>query len=85
MSTGVPCPEEGCNGELVVKRSKKGRTFYGCSRFPNCRYAVWDEPVNQACPVCESPIMTSKSIKGEDYLVCPRKECGHRLHRHETD
>lgn len=85
LSTGVPCPEEGCNGELVVKRSKKGRTFYGCSRFPNCRYAVWDEPVNQACPVCESPIMTSKSIKGEDYLVCPRKECGHRLHRHETD
>ena len=85
LSTGVPCPEDDCDGELVVKKSKKGRTFYGCSRFPKCRYAVWDEPVQQPCPQCGSSIMTTRSIRGEDYLICPRKECSHRQHRHGND
>ncbi|UCF31987.1 MAG: type I DNA topoisomerase [bacterium] len=85
LSTGVHCPEEGCDGELVIKRSKKGRTFYGCSNYPNCRYAVWDEPVDQPCAQCDSPIMTIKSTRGDEYLVCPRKGCGYRQRRHETD
>lgn len=81
LSTGVPCPEDGCEGELVVKRSKKGRTFYSCSRYPGCKFATWDPPVAQPCPQCQNPIMTEKNIRGDDHLVCPRKECGFRIQR----
>ena len=44
LSTGVPCPEEGCNGVLVERRSKRGRTFYGCSNYPACKYVTWKLP-----------------------------------------
>jgi DNA topoisomerase-1 len=84
LSTGVPCPEDDCEGELVVKRSKKGRTFYSCSKYPGCKFATWDPPVAQPCPQCQNPIMTEKSLKGGDYLVCPRKECGFRIQRDAT-
>ncbi|MDH4226998.1 MAG: type I DNA topoisomerase [Deltaproteobacteria bacterium] len=43
-STGVPCPEEGCTGKVIERRTKKGRVFYGCSRYPDCKYASWVEP-----------------------------------------
>ncbi len=44
FSTGVPCPEEGCDGVLLERRTKKGRVFYGCSRYPACRHATWKLP-----------------------------------------
>ena len=44
LSTGVPCPEEGCNGMLVERRSRRGRTFYGCSKYPACKYVTWKLP-----------------------------------------
>ncbi len=44
LSTGIACPEEGCNGMLVERRSKKGRLFYGCSNYPDCRYVTWKLP-----------------------------------------
>ncbi|TNF46021.1 type I DNA topoisomerase [bacterium] len=81
LSTGVLCPEEDCDGELVVKRSKKGRTFYSCSRYPKCKFATWDPPVAKSCPQCQNPIMTEKNIRGDDYFICPRKECGFRVQR----
>ena len=81
LSTGVSCPEDGCVGNLVVKRSKKGRIFYSCSRYPKCKFATWDPPVAHTCPQCQNPIMTEKSLKTGDFLVCPRKECGFRIQR----
>jgi len=51
LTTGVNCPE--CKqGELVEKRTRKGRTFYSCSRYPNCKYAAWDRPLREPCPTC---------------------------------
>ncbi len=44
LSTGVPCPEEGCGGTLNEKQSKRGRLFYGCSNYPKCKYATWENP-----------------------------------------
>ena len=52
IKTGVPCPEPGCGGELVQRISKKKRTFYGCSNYPNCRFAVSARPLPQPCPKC---------------------------------
>ena len=77
--TGVPCPEEGCEGELVAKRSRYGKVFYSCSTYPKCRFAMNDEPVATPCPACGFPVMGLKVTKrwGRQ-LVCPVKECGHR-------
>jgi len=48
ISIGVACPEQGCNGMLVEKRTKKGKPFYSCSNYPNCKYAIWDKPIPDA-------------------------------------
>ena len=85
LSTGVHCPEEGCGGELVVKRSRKGRTFYGCSSYPECKYALWDEPVSHPCPECGNTVMTRKVTRDGEFLVCPRKECKHRMQVDASD
>jgi DNA topoisomerase-1 len=62
-STGVTCPECG-QGELVVRRTRKGRTFYGCNRYPECEFAVWQRPVAEPCPKCGSlMVATAKSTK----------------------
>lgn len=68
LPTGVHCPLPGCAGELVTRRSQKGRTFYSCSRYPDCDFAMWNEPLNTPCPRCGFPIQ-EKRAKG---VYCPR-------------
>ncbi|MDF1615734.1 DNA topoisomerase family protein [Desulfurivibrio dismutans] len=69
------CPEEGCDGELVQKVSKRGKVFYSCNRYPKCTFALWDKPVAKPCPLCNSPFLVEKSNKKGRRLVCPDKEC----------
>lgn len=71
---GVKCPECG-EGEIVVKRSKKGRKFYGCSNYPECKFISWDLPTNKKCPVCGS-LMVEKKSKGKVTYCCINEECG---------
>lgn len=71
-STGVDCPE--CDGELVVRRSKKGRKFYGCSNYPNCEFITWNEPTEKRCPDCGS-MMVKKTRRGKETYHCINKEC----------
>ncbi|GAB4379929.1 MAG: type I DNA topoisomerase [Calditrichia bacterium] len=72
ISTGVHCPLEGCDGTLVQRQSKKGKVFYSCSRYPDCKYALWDKPVNQSCPQCGFSIMVEKTNRVQGYfLLCP--------------
>ena len=73
ITLGVKCPK--CSkGEIVQRNTKRGKTFYGCERYPNCDFASWDKPVNKKCEKCESPIMVEKWKKGGDLqLLCP--EC----------
>ena len=73
LSTGVPCPQEGCGGQIVERKSRRGRTFFGCSNYPNCRFATWYRPVPQECPQCRHPYMEEKSSKAKgQYLQCPQ-------------
>ncbi len=58
VTVGVSCPR--CGGELVERRSKKGRLFYGCSQFPKCDFASWDKPLPQPCPQCQGLLTLSK-------------------------
>ena len=67
---GVSCPK--CGKDIVLKRTKKGRIFYGCIDNPNCDYMSWQRPVSKKCPKCGS-VMYAKSNK----LACSNPECGH--------
>jgi DNA topoisomerase-1 len=73
--TGVECPE--CrSGKIVERRSKKGRIFYGCSRYPDCEFVSWDKPVPQACPECSSMMVEKQNKKGIQWKCtkCDYKE-----------
>ncbi len=72
-STGVACPE--CDkGEIVERRSKRGRIFYSCNQYPNCKFALWSKPTGEKCPNCGSLLVYGKG----DTVVCSNKECGHK-------
>ena len=74
---GVKCPE--CSeGDIVERRSKRGKTFYGCHRYPDCDFVAWARPVNEACPECGSPYMTEKYLKAGAFLACPNAECKYK-------
>ncbi|HEY2475273.1 MAG TPA: type I DNA topoisomerase [Candidatus Cybelea sp.] len=66
--TGVPCPK--CGGAIVERRSKKGRTFYGCANYPNCDFLSWDAVVAQRCPVCNSYVVSKTRRGGTTRLEC---------------
>ncbi len=76
---GVACPTPGCSGQILEKRSKRGKIFYGCSRFPECDFATWDKPVAKSCPNCDAPFLVEKTTKrAGTFLKCQNKECGYR-------
>ncbi len=71
---GVKCPD--CGGDLIERRTKKGRLFYGCSNFPKCSRAYWDKPVEKVCPECENLLVEKKSK--DVTLACSNKECNYK-------
>jgi len=73
---GIDCPECG-DGEVVKRKSKKGRVFYGCSNYPDCEFISWDEPVEEECPECENNFLLRKSTKKETKLYCSNEDCGY--------
>lgn len=68
---GVKCPKEACGGDVVSKRGKRGKAFYGCSNYPNCDFVSWQKPINQACSSCESPYLLEKISKDATKWLCP--------------
>lgn len=59
---GIACPD--CHeGELLEKRSRRGKVFYSCSRYPSCKFASWDQPVGEPCPLCKAPFVVEKTTK----------------------
>ena len=70
--TGVKCPK--CNGDVIVKHTKKKRVFYGCSNYPDCDFVSWNEPVNERCPQCGGILFKKKGKKPK--LYCATEGCG---------
>ena len=70
--TGVACPK--CGGDLVVKRTRKGRIYYGCANYPECEFMSWARPVKEPCPKCGG-LMVRRGSK----LVCADSSCGYAL------
>jgi DNA topoisomerase I len=77
LSIGVACPT--CKvGYLTERRSRRGKVFFGCNRYPDCTFAAWDRPLPQTCPQCASPYLLQKYSKRDGArIVCPNKECGY--------
>ncbi|HME06855.1 MAG TPA: type I DNA topoisomerase, partial [Bryobacteraceae bacterium] len=74
---GVPCPN--CTeGEVVERRSKRGKTFYGCNRYPECDFVAWGKPLNEKCPDCGHPYLIEKWLKAGPVAQCPNNECKHK-------
>lgn len=63
LSTGVPCPREGCHGELVKKKTRRGKVFYSCTNYPKCDFATWDRPLNISCPNCGTMPLYEKTYR----------------------
>ena len=76
VSLGVKCPLDG--GDVVERRSKKGRSFYSCGNYPNCKFISWYRPLNRACPSCGSPYLLEKRTKAGVTVFCPEKSCGYK-------
>lgn len=78
---GVKCPK--CeDGEIVVKRSKKGRKFYGCDNYPKCDFVSWNKPIDEKCPKCGN-ILTEMNSKGKKIIKCSNNTCDYRREESE--
>ena len=74
---GVACPN--CSeGEVVERRSKRGRTFYGCNRYPDCDFVAWGKPIPEKCPECGSSYLIEKYLKAGPVAQCPNSECKYK-------
>ncbi len=71
--TGVPCPQCG-QGEIVQRRSKRGRTFYSCDRYPACEFALWNKPTGAKCPHCGSLLV----FGAKEQINCSNKTCARK-------
>jgi DNA topoisomerase I len=72
-STGIGCPQ--CAGELIARKTKKGRKFYGCNKYPECNFVSWDEPIAERCPECGSLMVKKYNKKGSEHK-CTNAVCG---------
>ncbi|HYF83067.1 MAG TPA: type I DNA topoisomerase [Clostridia bacterium] len=72
-STGIGCPQ--CSGELITRKTKKGRKFYGCNKYPECNFVSWDEPIAERCPECGSLMVKKYNKKGMEHK-CTNAVCG---------
>jgi DNA topoisomerase I len=74
-TTGVACGKN-CGGEIVERKSKRGKTFYGCSRYPECDFVLWNKPVSEACPTCKAPFTVVKTTKRTGTVrFCANEAC----------
>jgi DNA topoisomerase-1 len=83
ISTGIKCPEDG--GNIVERRTKKGKIFFSCGNYPTCKFATWYKPVNRKCPQCDAAFLVEKKTKQGEYIACLNKECRFKEELPESD
>ena len=72
----IACPQPECGGEIVERKSRRGKIFYGCDRYPDCRFILWNKPVNKACPQCGAAFVLEKVTKKQAVLhYCHATSC----------
>ena len=79
-TVGVPCPKSGCGGELIERRSKRGKVFYGCSSYPDCDFVLWNKPIPEPCPSCGASYLVEKTTKKEGTIrYCNEETCDYKV------
>ena len=81
-STGVTCPKCG-KGTIVERKSKRGTVFFGCDRYPECDFVLWNEPTGQTCPDCGA-LLVKKVLKKGTTIECSNRSCGYKAPVEET-
>lgn len=82
ISTGIKCPDDG--GDIVERRTRKGKLFFSCGNYPKCKFATWYKPVNRPCPQCSAKFMVEKKTKKGEFIACLNKECGYQEEMQEA-
>jgi DNA topoisomerase-1 len=73
-TTGVKCPKD--DGDIVERKSRRGKVFYGCANYPKCDFTLWNKPVAEPCPKCGREFLTEKITKRHGrQLICSNEEC----------
>ncbi len=72
--SGVECPK--CKGKILIKKSKKGKTYYGCENNPECDFMTWDLPLKETCPKCGGLLLENK-FRGKKKVYCYNESCGY--------
>jgi DNA topoisomerase-1 len=79
-TVGVACPKPGCGGELSERRTKRGKVFYGCLKYPACDFVVWNKPVPEPCPQCGASFLLEKATKKEGLVrYCNEEACKYKV------
>lgn len=81
-STGVTCPKCG-KGVIVERKSKRGTVFFGCDKYPDCDFVLWNEPTGEVCPDCGGPLV-KKELKKGTTIECSNRSCGYKAPVTET-
>jgi DNA topoisomerase-1 len=75
-TTGVLCPKDG--GDIVEKKSRRGKVFYGCANYPDCEFTLWNKPIAEKCPDCGAPFLVEKITKRHGrQLICNNESCSY--------
>src|SRR5215212_6888877 len=75
-TTGVLCPKDG--GDVVERKSRRGKVFFGCANYPDCDFTLWNRPVAEKCPDCGAPFLVEKITKRHGrQLICNNEECSY--------
>ncbi len=82
-STGVKCPKCG-QGMIVERKSKRGTVFYGCDKYPDCDFTLWNEPTGEECPECKS-LLVKKVLKKGTVIACSNMKCGYKREVEEAE
>jgi DNA topoisomerase-1 len=79
LTLGIGCLAPDCGGQLVERRTRRGKTFFSCTNYPTCKFALWTRPVAEPCPKCAAPFMTERVARGGKITrTCVREECGYK-------
>ena len=73
-----------CGGEIIKRKSKKGKVFYGCEKYPECSFVSWDKPVKEKCPKCGG-LMVHKMGHGGGFDACIAEGCGYTTKQSKQD
>jgi DNA topoisomerase-1 len=76
---GIACPQPNCRGELVERKSRRGKVFYACNQYPKCEFTVWQKPVSKPCPKCGASFLLEKVTKRQGTIqYCNSPSCDHK-------